>query len=227
MKNVYIAILLVVAAVGAFLRLEDEPNRPTKKTSAASSDDGHGPNGKVSRPIENPYRVDIKDVLLDDESYDGEAALQKALVLKVIDGKTIKLRTVTGGGIGEITVRVLGIDCPESHRNQKCRRDEEEGLKGCDWQIQRGKMAAKYAEKLLMRRQMMVLLECGGKCSKDEAGKELRYIWMKDGRDFGLEMIQNGLCENYGWKYPHPRSEEYEIRKLDLPGLPMVPERIW
>ncbi len=32
---------------------------------------------------------------------------------------------------------------------------------------------------------------------------------LDDGRDYGLVMVRGGHCEDFGWKYPHPRSKEY------------------
>ncbi len=54
---------------------------------------------------------------------------QDAYVEKVTDGDTIKVRLLPSGE--KITVRLLGIDCPESHKNAKCKRDGEQGRKGC------------------------------------------------------------------------------------------------
>ena len=34
-------------------------------------------------------------------------------------------------------------------------------------------------------------------------------VRMADGRDFGLVMVQEGLCEDFGWKYPHRKGKEY------------------
>ncbi len=69
------------------------------------------------------------------------------------------------------------------------------------------KAASKAAAKLLKKKR--ITLECGKRCKKDRYGRLLRYVRMEDGRDFGLEMIRMGLCEDFGFKYPHVRGREY------------------
>ena len=83
---------------------------------------------------------------------------QRAYVEKVVDGDTFKARILPGGE-RKITVRILGIDCPESHKNAKCRRDARAGRPGCDWQVPRGLIAAREAAELLKHK--VVTLERG------------------------------------------------------------------
>lgn len=40
-----------------------------------------------------------------------------------------------------------------------------------------------------------------------------RYVRLDDGRDFGLVLV-TGLCEDFSWKYPHPRSAGLELGVL-------------
>ena len=132
----------------------------------------------------------------------------KAHVERVYDGDTIKVRLLPQGR--KLKVRLLGIDCPESHHNRKCERDGRQGRKGCDQQIPLGKKATKRAKELLDGNN--VKLESkkrDGKFKLDVFGRLLAYIRMADGRDFGLVMVKEGLCEDFGWKYPHPRGKEY------------------
>ncbi len=126
-------------------------------------------------------------------------------VFQVVDGDTLKVRMGDGDRIA--SVRVLGIDCPESMKNSKCERDGKQGRHGCRWQIPRGKLAKRAAEELLDNEK--VVLECGGKCRKGSYGRFLRYIRLKNGMDFGQEMVRRGLCEDFAWKYPHKRALSY------------------
>jgi len=139
----------------------------------------------------------------------------KAYVEKVSDGDTIKVRLLPGGS-EKLTVRLLGIDCPESHRNAKCKRDAKAGRKGCDWQVPRGLKASRRAAALLKHKK--VYLECGTqghgknrrkKCKNGAYGRALRYVRMENNLDYGLIMVREGLCEDFGFKYPHPRGEAY------------------
>ncbi|MDF1564660.1 MAG: thermonuclease family protein [Deltaproteobacteria bacterium] len=146
-------------------------------------------------------------------------SLELAYVDKVLDGDTIKVRA----GGEKLTIRVLGIDCPESKRNRKCKADKT----GCAWQIPWGMKAAKRAAALLKHQQ--VTLECEGKCGAGRFGRPLRYVRLPDGRDFGQVMIEEGFCADYGWKYPHPRGRAY--RRAQAPvqaaGLGVWQEARW
>jgi len=122
-------------------------------------------------------------------------------ITKVSDGDTFHVQTAAG----EIKVRVLGIDCPESSHNAKCERDGRQGRDSCDVQVPRGVAAKRRAADLLDGRK--VTLE--GPFSRDPFGRRLAYIRMADGQDYGLLMIREGRCEDFGWKYPHPRGTAY------------------
>lgn len=147
------------------------------------------------------------------------AVFEFAWVDKVLDGDTLKVRV----GGEKLTVRVLGIDCPESKRNRKCRADKD----GCAWQIPWGMRAAKRAAQLLKHKQ--VTLECDGKCSEGRYDRALRYIRLPDGRDFGRVMIEEAFCSDYGWKYPHARGKEYERAQAPVKAsfLGMWQEHRW
>lgn len=150
----------------------------------------------------------------DDDGEDGETPTieegQRAYVDKVVDGDTLEVRLVDGDGT-RVKVRMLGIDCPESHKNSKCRRQGRNGGPTCAEQIPRGLKAAKYAAKLV--KQKVVRLESGeedGEFKRGGYGRVLAYIRMKDGRDLAKVLIEKGMCRNYGYKYPHPRNEAYD-----------------
>jgi micrococcal nuclease len=127
-----------------------------------------------------------------------------AYVEKVVDGDTLTVR-VDGQ---RVKIRVLGIDCPESHANEKCARDGRAGRRGCREQVPLGRQAARRAAQLLKHR--TVTLE--GPTKTDLYGRTLAYVRLPDGRDFGAVMIAEGLCEDFGWKYPHPRMKQGQYR---------------
>lgn len=125
-----------------------------------------------------------------------------AQVLRVVDGDTAWFTTPAG----QVDVRVLGIDCPESRRNQKC---EREGSASCEAQIPRGRVATLRARELL-KVGSSVKLEPGDHGFKlDRYGRTLAYIRLSDGRDYGLQVLKEGLCADFSWKYPHPRQSAY------------------
>lgn len=126
-------------------------------------------------------------------------------VARVIDGDTLVVASSP-----PVTVRVLGIDCPELHANAKCFRDEREGLGDCRAGLPRGRAAATRARELVAG--AAVTLEParpGVELARDRYGRTLAYVRLPDGRDFGLVLVTEGLCSDFGWKYPHPRGGAY------------------
>jgi len=145
----------------------------------------------------------------DDEIELSEAA--RVYVDKVLDGDTLLVRPAEKAGGERVRIRVLGIDCPESHKNPKCRRQGRQGGPGCEEQIPRGKKAAeKVAE--LIKHEVVRLESKGGDGEFGTGGydRTLAYVRLDDGRDLGKHLVEDGVCRNYGDKYPHPRHEEYE-----------------
>ena len=129
---------------------------------------------------------------------------------KVLDGDTLVVRP-TEGSSDRLRIRILGIDCPESHENPKCRRQGRRGGPSCEEQIPRGLKAAKKVAELIKHQVVEVESEEGdGEFERGGYDRVLAYIRLKDGRDLGKFLVEKGLCRDYGEKYPHPRHEEYE-----------------
>jgi micrococcal nuclease len=132
-----------------------------------------------------------------------------ARIVRVIDGDTV---VVAGANLGPTKVRLLGIDCPETHANEKCLRDERDGRGSCRDQLPRGALAKTRALQLLAGRSVYLEPRYPGRAFElDPYNRLLAYIRLDDGRDFGLALVTDGLCEDFSWKYPHPRSAEYLI----------------
>ena len=152
-----------------------------------------------------------------DESEVSLSEGERVYVEKVLDGDTLEVR-LPGQGGERIRVRILGIDCPESHKNPKCRRQGKNGGPGCEEQIPRGLKAAKRAAELV--KQEVVRLESkkgDGEFGRGGYDRLLAYVRLKDGRDFGEVLVGEGLCRDYGHKYPHPRHEAYESAESSPP----------
>src|SRR5690606_24025046 len=103
-------------------------------------------------------------------------------------------------------LRILGIDCPESRPNTKCRK-----TKSCAAEVPRGKLATRRTADLAPVG-ARVTVEAGkgeGPLELDRYRRPLGYVRLEDGRDLGLVLVREGLCADYGWKYPHARMEQY------------------
>jgi micrococcal nuclease len=139
-------------------------------------------------------------------------AVQRAVVEKVVDGDTLRVRLPQGK---KLTVRILGIDCPETHRNDKCEKDARRGRPTCEQQIPWGRKATQAARGLIAGKE--VILQCPGECTNGGYGRALRYVHVVDGKllgrkngyDFGLEMVREGLCRASRFKQGHPRFRKY------------------
>ena len=103
-------------------------------------------------------------------------------------------------------VRLLGIDCPESSRNSKCRRG---GEAACKAEVKLGKAATRRAKELAPER-AEVTIEAHG---HDRYGRTLAYVMLPDGRDLGLTLLREGVCADWSTRYPHPRSATYKAAK--------------
>lgn len=44
---------------------------------------------------------------------------------------------------------------------------------------------------------------------QDQNDRYVAYVEMKDGRDFGMEMLRSGQCSTHGWNIPHPKKASY------------------
>jgi endonuclease YncB( thermonuclease family) len=144
------------------------------------------------------------------ESYNKE----QAEVTWVVDGDTLKVRLINQSR--EETVRVLGIDCPESFANDKCIA-RNGGKAACERnEVPKGKRAKKYAMDLFRRgrKNVKVVLETprGGE-ERDKYGRKLAYIRMPNGQDYGYVLVKKELCDDYSHKYPHPRQAKYKAAR--------------
>ncbi len=129
----------------------------------------------------------------------GNSEASSAQVVRIVDGDTIVVRTADA----EENVRLKGIDCPEPSHNSKCRRDGD-----CAEDIPRGKVATRRLEELLHQGDDVHLVSATDGVERDRYGRILAYVEL-DGVDLGHQLVREGLCEDFGHEYPHPRGEAY------------------
>ncbi|MFB6263440.1 MAG: thermonuclease family protein [Bradymonadaceae bacterium] len=135
---------------------------------------------------------------------------EPAVVREVTDGDTVVVSIPSADG-RRVEVRMMGIDCPESSVNPKCRETGREGGPDCQDQIPAGRRATRATERLL--EDETVRLESGGgegHFKRGDYGRLLAYIRLPDGRDLGAVLIKGGYCSDFGDTYPHPRQTRYE-----------------
>jgi micrococcal nuclease len=118
-------------------------------------------------------------------------------VAKVVDGDTIDVEY-----FGKIErVRMIGINTPESVDPRK----PVECL---------GKAASAEASKLLSGR--YVSLESDkSQDDRDKYGRLLRYVKIKDGVFYNLEIIKKGLAHEYTYKTPYRYQKDFKKAQAD------------
>ncbi|WP_193613178.1 thermonuclease family protein [Nocardioides lijunqiniae] len=114
---------------------------------------------------------------------------QKARVLRVIDGDTVKVKLIGGP---KRDVRILGIDTPEVHGGVECG----------------GRVASRAAKKMLPRGTRVLLTSDRSQRLKDRYGRLLRYI-EKGKTDIGRKQLRRGNATVYVVGKPFKRVKTY------------------
>lgn len=100
----------------------------------------------------------------------SDAELQQVEVVRVVDGDTLKVKT--SGGAKE-TVRLVGMDTPESVAQEESRNCEE------------GVIASNYTKSLVAPGQTVWLSR--DVSDTDQYGRLLRYVWLEQPSDLSNE----------------------------------------
>ena len=124
-----------------------------------------------------------------EEPTTGERIL--CVVLIVIDGDTFKCKNFLDGK--EETIRLIGIDTPESSDNEKARRDSERTGQDLQTIIALGKKAEEFTRSYLPEG-TVVELELDVQ-SKDKYGRTLAYVYLPDKKMLNALLIQEGYAQ--------------------------------
>lgn len=127
------------------------------------------------------------------------SSTQTCSIERVKDGDTVSLSCGSKFNKEIKTVRLLGIDCPETSRNAKCRKEAD-----CEEQIPKGLKAKARMKELLTSTVTYQYVK------KDVYKRDLGYVYDSNGNDVGLVLLKENLCKDYSYKYPHPKMEEYK-----------------
>ena len=112
----------------------------------------------------------------------------KALVISVIDGDTLKVRYK---GKNQ-SVRLIGIDAPESSKNSKAFKDSARSSRDINVIISQGKMAKKYVQALVKKGDTVRIVFDIEK--RDRYHRLLGYVYLSDGRMLNDVIIRNGYA---------------------------------
>ncbi|WP_456401063.1 thermonuclease family protein [Persephonella sp.] len=145
----------------------------------------------------------------------------KAKVVRVVDGDTVvvsipsvKLNNRYTLKNVKFTVRLIGIDTPESKANRRAKIQSEKSNEDIKEIIKLGKEAKKFTENLLRkkgykRKYKTVYLEFDVE-PQDRYGRLLAYIWLPDGTMLNEKII----CSGYAYPLTIPPNVKYKDRFL-------------
>ena len=120
------------------------------------------------------------------------ASQQLYKVIKVIDGDTI---AVDLNGKDE-TIRIIGIDTPELVDPRK--------------PVQCFAKEASDKAKSILTDQFVLLEADSTQDEKDKYNRLLRYVFLKNGTDYGKMMISEGFAHEYTYQIPYKYQKEYK-----------------
>lgn len=105
-------------------------------------------------------------------------------VIKVYDGDTI---TVVNGE----KVRFIGIDCPETHENQKLYRDAKRTGQDIAVIKEMGKLSTDFTRQLLLNKNIQLEFDVQ---KRDRYGRLLAYVYLPDGTFVNARIVEQGLA---------------------------------
>ena len=127
-----------------------------------------------------------------------------AIVTKVVDGDTLKIKH---NGQDE-SVRLIGIDTPESKANKKAKKDAERSKADVETITSMGKESAKFTA-TLVKPGDTVKIEFDIR-PRDQYGRLLGYVYLSNGKMLNEEIIKAG----YANVMTYPPNTKYQDRFL-------------
>lgn len=116
-------------------------------------------------------------------------AKETATVLSVVDGDTLKIKYEGR----EESIRLIGIDAPESKANEKAKRDAQRSGQDLKTIIAMGKEATRYV-KTLVKPGDKVEIELDVQ-TRDRYGRLLGYVYLSNGKMLNEEIAKAGYAD--------------------------------
>ena len=115
-------------------------------------------------------------------------ALETTTVTRVVDGDTIKVRYWGK----EESIRLIGIDTPESRANKKAKRDAKRSGQDIKTITAMGKRATEYV-KSLVKPGDLITIEFDVQ-QRDRYGRLLGYVYLSNGKMLNEEIVKAGYA---------------------------------
>jgi micrococcal nuclease len=113
---------------------------------------------------------------------------QAATIISIVDGDTLKIR-LNGK---EESLRLIGVDTPESRDNEKAERDSSRTGQAMKTILAQGKLATQYLQKIL-REGDPIKIEFDVQ-TRDKYQRLLGYVYLKNGRMLNEEIARAGYA---------------------------------
>ena len=144
-------------------------------------------------------------------------AQQTTTVTRIVDGDTLKVFYLGN----EESIRLIGIDTPESRVNKKTKKDAERSGQDIETIITMGKRATKYVESLVKQGDT-VTIEFDAQ-ERDKYGRLLCYVYLSNGKMLNEEIVKAGYANVMtippNVKYKDRFLEAYQEAREDKRGL--------
>ncbi len=112
----------------------------------------------------------------------------KVTVARIIDGDTLKIRYLSK----EESIRLIGIDTPESRVNKKTKKDAKRSGQDIKTIIEMGKRATEYVESLVKVGDL-ITIEFDVQ-ERDRYGRLLGYVYLSNGKMLNEEIVKAGYA---------------------------------
>ena len=132
-------------------------------------------------------------------------AQQTTTVTRVVDGDTLKVRYWGK----EESIRLIGIDTPESRINKKAKRDAKRSGQDIKTITSMGKRATEYVERLVKTGDL-ITIEFDAQ-ERDRYGRLLGYVYLSNGKMLNEEIVKAG----YATVMTIPPNVKYQDRFLE------------
>ncbi len=115
-------------------------------------------------------------------------AQQTTTVVRVVDGDTLKVRYWGK----EESIRLIGIDTPESRANKKTKKDAKRSGQDIKTITSMGKRATEYV-KSLVKPGDLITIEFDAQ-QRDRYGRLLGYVYLSNGKMLNEEIVKAGYA---------------------------------
>ncbi len=123
-------------------------------------------------------------------------------ISKIVDGDTL----VLGSGDNRVTLRLIGIDTPESKRNKKFKREVLKCGVSDEVMLEMGKKATNFAKRYFSAGEKIKYKSYG----KGKYGRELAWI---EGKEYNADVIKSGYATVYQKSSQLPKEKLEELNE--------------